>query len=588
MILLAPLALLWLGSLGALLWLWRLSSSRRQVRVPSLIPFERLLRRSPRSRTRVVVNVLFWLQCAALIGLCLALARPILFQPRAKTILAILDTSASLGASTRFSQAKRALLARITRKAPTEQLFIVTTAPAAPLTPQPTGDPVTLNRLIESVRVSHLGGNLSSAARLGRSLLGDDPEELLVVTDEPPPEDLDRRAVQWVTVGQPAPNAAIVGLDAQGPLCAPETSRAIVTLQNFSDEPAQVVLAVRQGRRELSELRYTLSPNERPSVSLELPDDTEGWVECSLSVPRDGLEVDNHAWVRLRRSATLPIVIRSSTPAFVQTVSSWLSACPSLRWDTKPIEGDGPFLVITDQEATVEASATSAMVFLPPASPKPMLTHWVMSARHPIGSYLAPVEVVPAALNLSAGPSLPGLPVIFGLSGGRKIPVVVADEREGRRLVFLLFDPSGRSDSTPILLAFFNSLRWLMGDLDRWVTGDPLTLGPVAPGPLTVHRPDGSTDTLTASGRSVHYEASTLAGLYRVVQGSTELQVAANFLDPMESNLRDRISTWRAEPVSGGSSASSRRSPLALSNWLLIVVVILLVIEWYLYTAKRP
>jgi hypothetical protein len=581
-----PSAFLWLGSLGALLWLWRLSSSHRQVRVPSLIPFERLLKRSARSRTRVVVNRLFWLQCAALIVLSLALARPILFQRRTKIILAVLDTSASLGASARFAQAKRALLTRVTRKSPTEQLFIVTTAPAELLTPQPTGDPVALSRLIESARVSHLGGNLSSATRLGRSLLGEEPEELLVVTDEPQPERLDRRSVRWVTVGKPSPNAAIVGLDAQGSLCAPETSRVIVTLQNFSDASLPVTLTARQGRRTLAELPYQLSPNDRPAISLELPDDAEGWVELSLSAPRDGLDVDNHAWVRLRRSAARPIVISSSTPAFVQTVSSWLAACPALQWDTKPIEGSGPFLVITDQEGAV-AEASSAMVFLPPASPRPMLTHWVMSARHPIGSYLSSVEVVPAALNLSAGQALPGLPVIFGLSGGRKIPIVVADEREGRRLVFLLFDPSGRSDSTPILLAFFNSLRWLMGDLDRWVTGDPLTFGPVVPGPLTVHRPDGSTEALTASGRNLRYDASTLAGIYRVVQGSTELEVAANFLDPMESNLNGRISTWRDEPVSGSSSEPSRRFPMPLANWLLIAVVILLILEWRLYTAKR-
>jgi hypothetical protein len=389
-----------------------------------------------------------------------------------------------------------------------------------------------------------------------------------------------------VTVGRPAPNTAIVGLDAQGPLCAPEASRAIVTIQNFSGESVPVTLAARQGRRKLSELRRTLSPNERSSVSLELLEDAKGWVELSLSAPRDGLEVDNRAWVRLRSAAALPVVIRSSAPAFVQTVSSWLSACQALRWGTEPPEGGGPFLVITDQEAMAEGAAMPAMVFLPPPSPKPMLAHWVMSTRHPIGSYLGPVEVVPAALNLSAGSSLPGLPVIFGLSGGRKIPVVVADEREGRRIVFLLFDPSGRSDSTPILLAFFNSLRWLLGDLDRWATGDPLIFGPVAPGPLTVHRPDGSTETVASSGGTVRYEASTLAGLYRAVQGSTELEAAANFLDPMESNLTDQASTWRDEPEPARSSALARRAPLPLANWILIAVAILLIFEWRLYTTR--
>ena len=128
---LAPWALLWLGSVPVLIWLWRLNATRRQTRISSLIPFEHLLRRPSRRRRRLVVNALFWLQLAALAGLALALAQPMLVRSRARTVLVILDTSASMGAERRglqvFEEAKRTLLARIARASPGDRFFVVTT-----------------------------------------------------------------------------------------------------------------------------------------------------------------------------------------------------------------------------------------------------------------------------------------------------------------------------------------------------------------------------------------------------------------------------------------------------------------------------
>ena len=85
MSLLSPLGLLWLASIPLLLWLWRLASSHRKIRVASLAPFEHLIRRTSRRRTRLVINALFWLQLLALILLALALAAPILYRQRAQT-----------------------------------------------------------------------------------------------------------------------------------------------------------------------------------------------------------------------------------------------------------------------------------------------------------------------------------------------------------------------------------------------------------------------------------------------------------------------------------------------------------------------
>ena len=167
MSLLVPLGLAWLGSVGVLVWLWRYATSKHQIRVSSLVPFAHLLRRRPRRRQRVVVNWLFWLQLACLIFLALALAEPALLGRQTHTVLLVLDTSASMQAarhgSPRLGRAKQRLRSRVNRLGPRERALLVTTAPARAVTPEPTGDRFALQRLIDTVPVADLGGQIGRA-----------------------------------------------------------------------------------------------------------------------------------------------------------------------------------------------------------------------------------------------------------------------------------------------------------------------------------------------------------------------------------------------------------------------------------------
>lgn len=597
MTLLSPLGLLWLGSIPVLLWLWRLASTQRRIEIPSLIPFEHLLRRAPKRRRRLVVNLLFWLQLAALISLALALARPVLIRDRAKTVLVVLDTSASMGSGARggssLDQAKQAALTTLARKRPAEQWLVMTTAPIASLTSEPTSDAVVLARAIRDARVSDLGGNLATTVRIGRALLGEDPAGTLVLTDEAPPADGAGPTVRWVSVGTPLPNVALVGLDTQGSLCNPEAARIIVTVQNFSDAKAALTVVASQDGRRFADIATTLSPRARQPVSLALPGDVTGPVELGLATARDGLAVDNRAWVDLRRAGTRPIVVRSKSDAFTATMSRWLGACPALQWSVEspsdPSAEDPPQasrLVITDEEQRA-AGAAGAMVFFPPTRPTPVLSHWVSSSQHPIGSYLSSVEVVSAALNVSTVPAATGTPVIVGLVGGRQVPIVVAEERDGHRRVLVRLDPVAGDPSTPALLAFFNSLRWLMGMGGAGAAGESVTLSGFAPGTVRVSRPDGETDVVNVDRGTFRYDPTTLAGRYRFSQGRVDQVVVVNFFDPLESNLLHRVSTWQVPRNAEAGFASPRKTTQPLANLFAIAVLILLVVEWWGYSRKR-
>lgn len=587
MSLLSPLALLWAASIPVLLWLWRLAATRRQVRVPSLVPFEHLLKRPPRRRTHLVVNLLFWLQLLALALATLALAQPVLFGSRAKTVLVVVDTSASMEAAHAFERAQQALLARLARKAPTEQWFLMTTAPVMPATPQPTSDPAVLARAVRALQANHLGGNLATTARIGRSLMGVAPAAILVVTDESPPATPTGTAVEFVTVGQLLANVAIVGLDTRGALCQPAEARVMVTMQNFSDESAPVTVAAAHNGRRLAATDVTPAPHARDTLSLAIPAGTEGLVEILLRAARDGLSVDDRAWFDMQRRATLPIVVQTRSPAIGKTLATWLGACEALTWGSETPSTGQPFVLITDHDNPLASAASASLIVHPPAEPHPLLSYWVTSAAHPIGSYLAPVERVAASLNLTAGLGAAGTPIVSGLVGGRKTPVVVADERDGRRVASLFLDPAGAEDSTPVLVAFFNSVRWLMGESQTVTTGEPIVISGLRSGSVSVRRPDGAVDVIDAPGGIVSYEATTRAGLYRLTQGSTAVTRAVNFFDPLESNLLTRPSTWHASPDVSPTARSPQRTAHPLASTLLLLLVILVLLEWWRYCGKQ-
>jgi hypothetical protein len=226
------------------------------------------------------------------------------------------------------------------------------------------------------------------------------------------------------------------------------------------------------------------------------------------------------------------------------------------------------------------------MRFLPSAASAPAPSHWIAAADHPVAFYLSSVEVVTASLSGTADAAPSGTAVISALVGGRRVPVVVADEQDGGRRVTMLFDPAQSRQSTPVLVAFLNSLRWLMGQAQVGTTGEPLLASGFAAGQARLRRPDGTTETVSVEGGSVRYDATTRAGLYRITQRAMASEVAVNFFDPLESDLISRPSTWRPLDVGPLATDRPRRASYPLAPPLLGLLVALLVGEWVLYAMR--
>lgn len=580
---LSPLAVLWLASLGPLIWLWRLAATRQQVEVPSLAPFEHLLRRPPQRRRRLMVNRLFWLQVAALVVGTMALMRPQWWGHPAQTTLIVLDTSASLGAragaGSVFEEAKRR--ARSYIDAVRGPRFVVTTAPVVPLTPEPASDASEARGAVDRAKLGELGGSLATAAHIGQALLGHPPGRVVLVTDEPaaPPQD----SVEFATVGEPAPNVALVGLDAQRSLCSQAPEQVVATVQNFSAEPAAVRLLARHGSRTLAEASIELAARERRSVPLRIAEPVEGWLDLSVRASDDALALDNTARLPIRRSAAWPVAVLSEDPAFLRRIGSWLDACEGVRWQAG-LPGQGPFVAVTDRDDRVPETAAAAVVFSS-AGAELRVSHWFAAADHPVAAYLPAVMPVAASLAAAAGDAPRGEPVVWGIAGGERVPVATALHDGGRRQVIVRVDPTETPSSPPLVLLFYNSLRWVMGQAEAVKTGEPLIVPSLPAGTVTVARPDGRIDRIDHRGGPFRYDETTRAGLYEIRAGEASLTRAANFLDPLESNLFERASTWRPL-LAPSKDAPRRRVPRPLAKAALLAALAALLLEWWWYVRR--
>ncbi|MBI4597086.1 MAG: BatA domain-containing protein [Candidatus Omnitrophica bacterium] len=530
---LSPLGFLGLLSVPVVLWLWRLAASRRRLQIPSLIPFEHLLRRAARRRTHLVVNPLFWMQLAGAILLALALARPALRHPGGRTVLAILDTSASMAArrsgSAAFDRARTALRRRLMERSAADEVMLVATAPLQPAVAHPRSDAATIHRALDEQRTAALGGNLASAVRLGSAMLPKPPDEIIVATDEPRPEGLPAR-VQWLGVGETLANVALAGVEARGPLCAADGAHLAATIHNFSSEPSTVTVRVLQGGAPLAQSSLRLEAGARRVEALSLPANAAGDIEVQLQAQPDALSLDNAAHLTIPQHATLPVVLRVASPELQRGLREWLTACAALQWSTEPPAADAPFVLITDREVMSGWQPSAVLRFDLSANAPRQSTpvHWLVANDHPLGAYVAPVDVVSVALNPAATADTSAVAVISAVRNGRKIPVVLADAPQGVRRVTLRFDPSISHDTTTAIVVVFNSLRWLMGD------------------------------------------AAHATGLFNA----------------LESNLMDRTSTWRPLAEERPPSAAAQPTMLPLAPWLLLAVLALLVIEWWLYARR--
>ncbi|HVY61843.1 MAG TPA: VWA domain-containing protein, partial [Planctomycetota bacterium] len=212
---------------GVVVVLHMLKMKRREVDISSALLWKKAIEdlRANAPFQRLRKSLLLLLQLLAVLGLAVALARPVRRMPKeqGRRIAILVDVSASMGTreaggKTRVDLAREEARKVIDGLGPNDAAAIVAfDQRARALATLTTSQPV-LRQALAELAPTHVGSEAREGLALAAAILREAAGgEILLVSDGgfPPPGDVDLRGapVRYLPVGAPRENAGITGLD---------------------------------------------------------------------------------------------------------------------------------------------------------------------------------------------------------------------------------------------------------------------------------------------------------------------------------------------------------------------------------------
>jgi hypothetical protein len=460
--------------------------------------------------TRAARRLRHWLSLALALALYAALwlaaadPQPLSVDRAGRSVVILIDRSASMSARDEPGSRLQVAKARATEIAAglgaADRALVASFAADATAESGFETDPHHLARAIAAVTPSEETGDLPRALAFAAAVLrGRSRPTVVLVSDGGFSEDA-RRAepsgldIRYLPVGQRARNVGILSFAARRLPADPGTVETALIVQNFG--PTAVRFAVELGGVQMTaeKLDLSLSPGERKQVAVEKLFAPESRIEARLT-GSEGLarEVDDLA-LDDRATATVPPLLRRRVlrvgGADLYLDGALLSLGRTVRVDRMG-PGDADLaanrerdydLVIFDGVTPESSPATGHYLYLNPGgvgSPfalrgtvrNPVLDPASIHHDHPLLRHLELTDV-----NVAEAHRLALSPGDVALAGSFGVPLFVARQRPGLRIVALSFDPR-RSDlplrpAFPLLLA--NALGWVSRAAD-----DPNDLPPI-------------------------------------------------------------------------------------------------------------
>ncbi len=402
-------------------WLW--AAAQRDLMAKS--PFKRLLLQVP-----------LLLQLALLAALAVALAKPARLAEGVfgEHVAIVIDVSASMStqegeAETRLSSAKAAAVELVKGLPPGAQLMIVEASHEPRIASPLDRDRARIDGAIRNVEQQDVVGNLSGAIALAVDRLKEfEDGRVVVFTDgylaEPPELAKTKTPIEFVLVGKPQNNAAIVRLDARvytDGESKKELSEVFVLLANYGTESREAFVTVRLDGEESprDSRRLVLPPGERTPVVLvfEASSAEAGRALVVDVSPHDAMPVDDVAYTKVPYGEDLEVWYLPKTPT---DENVWalraFSADPKVRLK-KGVLG------ANDQSIPAEA-----LVVVDGACP---------AADFPGGDLLVINPGPGACLGLNAKPAV-------------KEPIITSWETGDARMRFVSLDRLHISEATPL------------------------------------------------------------------------------------------------------------------------------------------
>jgi hypothetical protein len=609
----AEIVVVWTGLAAAALWLY-LHHRRPQHRKVSTLRFWASVQPISQPRRRKLREPwAFLAQIIFLLLLVLALANP-RWGPSSegRSVVIVLDASiwsqAHPAGEPAWIERERAEAVRLLDSLPggDRVLLLRAEADAPPILPFTT-DRAALRRAILNAQPSSVAADLPRALEVGRAALGGARRGLLayvgpglVNSEQARSLDAFRMEVESPDSngGQPqflirlvgdwesAQNRGITRLSLRRDAAQPDRWRLLTQLKNYSKQKADVILAFSVNGQSIGQRKLSLAPEALVNAQDEFTWDKGGMLQAEIS-PSDALQADDRASVNIPTFRTVHVaVFASNASPLAADLLSVLSSNPYVQAQILPLElsanvsPDVAFYQSGNSPAQPDYNSIWFVSGPQVAGSKAMrVTGW--NSQHPVTRWVRTHDISvrnPAALKVE-----PGDTVLASTEGEPPAPLILARERDGRRILIIGFNPHDSNfpleSAFPLLMA--GSVEWMTHSVDE--VADSLSTGEIdLPGPATkIIAPSGREVPFARKGADVHLLASE-TGMYRVVSAGGETSVAVN----PPALPAQRVQLTAAE------AAGVENEPLPPASWdmwrlLVLLAIAALWLEWWLYYAAR-
>ena len=609
----AEIVVVWTGLAAAALWLY-LHHRRPQHRKVSTLRFWASVQPVSQPRRRKLREPwAFLAQIIFLLLLVLALANP-RWGPTSegRNVVIVLDASiwsqAHPAGEPAWIDRERAEALRLLDSLPAGDrvLLLRAEADAPPVLPFTT-DRAALRRAILNAQPSSVAADLPRALEVGRAALGGTRRGLLAYVGpglvnaeqersldafrmevESPdsnggqPQFLIRLVGDW----ESAQNRGITRLSLRRDAAQPDRWRLLTQLKNYSKQKADVILAFSVNGQSIGQRKLSLAPEALVNAQDEFTWDKGGMLQAEIS-PSDALQADDRASVNIPTFRTVHVaVFASNASPLAADLLSVLSSNPYVQAQILPPElsaNVSPDVAIYQGvNSPAQPDYNSIWLVSGPqvAGTKAMrVTGW--NSQHPVTRWVRTHDISvrnPAALKVE-----PGDTVLAYTEGEPPAPLILARERDGRRILIIGFNPHDSNfpleSAFPLLMA--GSVEWMTHSVDE--VADSLSTGEIdLPGPATkIIAPSGGEVPFARKGADIHLFASE-TGMYRVIAPGGETSVAVN----PPALPAQRVQLTAAE------AAGVENEPLPPASWdmwrlLVLLAIAALWLEWWLYYAAR-
>jgi len=610
--LLNPLNLLYALSLAALVAIYLRALSRPTLEVSSLMLFEEVP--APVAKSRLLrVDRFFWLEALALGALTFAVAGLYLrvHQPvgRNHRRALVFDLGAAMGATdddgsahpgSRLDEA-RGIAEKIIANAPVGDRFTVSGyALEAETIHAPGGDPHEARDALAALAPQAVAARPAALRAALMRARGADQIDLFA--DRPPSAAAIDDAglagrLNFHQVGAPAPNLAIVSLDAG----VPHSTVGRCVVRNFSNRPQYCDLVIEAAGREV--FHSTLIAEPRVEIVVPFGPLPAGGLVKARITSHDALAADNqrfafapsiaqaHALVLSRDAAVrddLARIVLAINPNFMVTAADPLrpgSFNPSQHFDLAVIHDNAGRGVNADARLLIFPEPPLNGSKLPQLVPVTgSVTLAEMQEREGSGSLSAPVLLGPArilalppwmeplARGVSVGEHQSFPLAAFGYDGNVAVGVLAFDVRD-----HLLLDP----DRMDALVTAIDLLHRLVAPRDVLIEPTGAFVTATAGAHPRLRAPDGATRVLTPDQWGRVRFRTLQAGRYLITNDGPAVAVYANYYDAGESDLSTpagvAAATSPSAPTATAGAARLTVEPIAIP--LIVLALIALLVE---------